>query len=143
VQGVRTAYRYWTAVVFFAVIVQIGAAGYGAFYSADKADPGPVSHHAFDHGWRFHDLFGYVVFYAAIVSFGMAVLGRFGRKSVLEIAGLPLLIAAQIGLAAGGESVPAIGVLHPLVAIAILGYAGRLAHQSWWGTRKPRASMAA
>jgi hypothetical protein len=128
--GVNTFYRFWTGVVFLAVLVQIGAAGYGAFYSADKADPGPVTHDSFDHGWSFHDAFGYVVFYAAIVSFGLAVIGRFPRKRVLEITGLPLLIAAQIGLAAGGESIPAIGVFHPLVALLILGFAGRLAFEA-------------
>ncbi len=128
--GVNTFYRFWTGVVFLAVLVQIGAAGYGAFYSADKADPGPITHDAFDHGWSFHDAFGYVVFYAAIVSFGLAVIGRFPRKRVLEITGLPLLIAAQIGLAAGGESMPAIGVFHPLVALLILGFAGRLAFEA-------------
>jgi hypothetical protein len=132
-----TVYRYWTAVVFLAVIVQIGAAGYGAFYSAEKADPGPISHHAYDHGWSFHKGFGYVLFYAAIVSFALAVLGRFGRKRVLEIAGLPLLIAAQIGLAAGGESVPAIGIFHALVAFLILGFAGRLAFEAGWKPRRP------
>jgi hypothetical protein len=123
-------YRYWTAVVFLAVLVQIGASGYGAFYAADKADPGPITHDAYDHGWSFHKGFGYVVFYAAIVSFGLAVIGRFPRKRVLEITGLPLLIAAQIGLAAGGESIPAIGVLHPLVAFLILAFAGRLAFEA-------------
>jgi Family of unknown function (DUF6220) len=134
--GLNGIYRFWTAVVFLAVLVQIGAAGYGAFYSADKADPGPVMHNAYDHGWSFHDAFGYVVFYAAIVSFALAVIGRFPRKRVLEITGLPLLIAAQIGLAAGGESVPAIGVFHPLVAFLILGFAGRLAFEAGWKPRR-------
>jgi hypothetical protein len=124
------------------VIVQIGAAGYGAFYAADKADPGPITHGAYDHGWSFHKGFGYIVFYAAIVSFALAIFGRFPRKRVLEITGLPLLIAAQIGLAAGGESIPAIGVLHPLVAFVILGFAGRLAWEAGWGPRGRRASMA-
>ena len=41
------------------MIVQIGAAGYGAFYAADKADPGPVTHHAFDHGWSADIAFSY------------------------------------------------------------------------------------
>jgi hypothetical protein len=121
--------------VVLAVVVQIGAAGYGAFYSADKADPGPITHDAFDHGFHFHDFFGYIVFYAAIVSFGLAVLGRFPRRRVLEIAGLPLLIALQIGLAAGGESVPAIGIFHPLVAVVILAFAGRLAYEARQGGR--------
>ena len=135
-------YRYWTAVVFLAVIVQIGAAGYGAFYSADKADPGPISHHAYDHGWSFHKALGYVLFLAALVAFALAVIGRFERKRVIEISGLPLLIAAGIGLAAGGESVPVIGIFHPLVAFMILGFAGRLAYEAGRGPRRRRASMA-
>jgi Family of unknown function (DUF6220) len=134
--GLNRVYRYWTLVIVLGVLVQIGAAGYGAFYSAEKADPGPITHQAYDHGWSFHKAFGYVLFYAAIVSFALAVIGRFPRKRVLEITGLPLLIAAQIGLAAGGESVPAIGVFHPLVAFLILGFAGRLAYEAGWRLRR-------
>jgi Family of unknown function (DUF6220) len=135
--GLNRVYRYWAAVIVLAVLVQIGAAGYGAFYSAEKADPGPITHQAYDHGWSFHKAFGYVLFYAAIVLFALAVLGRFGRKRVIEIAWLPLLIAAQIGLAAGGESVPAIGIFHPLVALVVLGLAGRLAFEAGWKPRRP------
>ena len=36
----------------------------------------------------------------------------------------------------GGESVPAIGVLHPVVAFIILGFAGRLAFEAGWGPRR-------
>ena len=134
--GLNRIYRVWTAVIVVAVLVQIGAAGYGAFYASEKADPGPITHQAWDHGWNFHKAFGYILFYAAIVLFGLAVIGRFPRKRVLEITGLPLLIAAQIGLAAGGESIPAIGVFHPLVAFLILGFAGRLAFEAGWKPRR-------
>jgi hypothetical protein len=34
VEALRTIYRYWTALLFLAVLVQIGAAGYGAFNAA-------------------------------------------------------------------------------------------------------------
>ena len=34
----RTIYRYATVVIFVAIIAQIGAAGYGAFYTAGKAE---------------------------------------------------------------------------------------------------------
>ena len=34
----RAIFKYWSALIFVAVIVQIGAAGYGAFYAAHKLD---------------------------------------------------------------------------------------------------------
>jgi hypothetical protein len=80
-----------------------------------------------------------VIFYAAIIAFGLVVLSRAPRREVLRIAGLPLLIAAQIALAAGGESVPVIGIFHPLVAFAIAGFAGRLTFEAWWGARRAPA----
>jgi hypothetical protein len=38
----RAAYRYWSGVVFLAVLLQIGFAGYGAFAVANDVDGGVV-----------------------------------------------------------------------------------------------------
>ena len=37
----RAIHRYWLALLTLAIVVQIGAAGYGAFYAADKSTRGP------------------------------------------------------------------------------------------------------
>ena len=82
-QALRAIYRFWTALVFVAIVVQIGAAGYGAFYAADKSDPGPLSEHQFSHGFNFHDGFGYVVFLGTVLLFLFALGSRIGRRRVM------------------------------------------------------------
>jgi len=62
-------YRYWAALLFAAVLVQIGAAGYGAFYSANKLrhKRDTLAHHGFEHGWNFHNGLGYLIFVGAVI----------------------------------------------------------------------------
>jgi hypothetical protein len=141
VQVLRSVYRYFTALLFLAILVQIGAAGYGAFYAADKSDPGPMTEHQFDHGFSFHGGFGYIIFYGTILLFLIAVGSRLERRRVMMSLVLALLTIAQIALALGGESVPVIGIFHPLVAFLILGLSGRIAFEAWWGTRRPAAAL--
>jgi len=132
----RTFYRYWVAILFVAVLVQIGAAGYGAFYAADKSDPGPLTEHGFSHGFDVHDGFGYAIFLGAVILFLLALGARLGRKRVLLALAVPVLVAIQIVLAWGGESQPIVGIFHPLNAFVIAGFTGSLVFAAW---RKVRA----
>ena len=132
----RTFYRYWVAILFVAVLVQIGAAGYGAFYAADKSDPGPLTEHGFSHGFDVHDGFGYLIFLGAVILFLLALGARLGRKPVLLALAVPALVAIQIVLAWGGESQPIVGIFHPLNAFVIAGFTGSLVFAAW---RKVRA----
>jgi hypothetical protein len=143
VQALRTIYRFWTALVFLLITVQIGAAGYGAFYAAVKSDPGPLTTHQFDHGFSFHKGFGYIVFYGTILLFLLAVASRLERRRVMMALVLALLTIGQIAFAWGGESVPAVGIFHPVVAFLVLGLSGRIAFEAWWGSRRPSARPAA
>src|SRR5207244_2137883 len=63
----RAIYKYWSTLIIVAVIVQIGAAGYGAFYGAehlkDKGDK--MFHSQWDHGWSFHSGLGWLTVYGA------------------------------------------------------------------------------
>ena len=138
-QALGTVYRYWTALLFLGILVQIGAAGYGAFYAADKSDPGPLTDSQFGHGFSFHDGFGYVVFLGTVVLFLLALGSRLGRRRVMTTLVLALLTLVQIILAWGGESAPVVGIFHPLVAFLILGLAGRIAFEAWWGRRRAAA----
>lgn len=133
-QALRTIYRYWSALLFLAVLVQIGAAGYGAFYAADKADPGPLSEDSFSSGFDVHNGFGYAIFLGTLVLLLLALGARLGRRRILMTLMAPVLLIVQILLAWGGEAVPAIGVFHPLNAFLIAGLTGRLAYEAWWGT---------
>jgi hypothetical protein len=138
VSALRTIYRYWAAILFVAVLVQIGAAGYGAFYSAnhlkDKGDT--FTHKGFDHGFSFHNGFGYLIFLGAVVLFVLALGARLGRRRVLWSLGAVGLVAVQIVLAWAGESQPIVGIFHPINALLVLGLTGFLAHGAW---RKVRA----
>ncbi len=135
-QALRTIYRYWVGILLLAVVVQIGAAGYGAFYAADKSDPGPLREKGFEHGFDFHDGFGYIIFLGAVILFLLALAGRLGKRQVLQSLGLPVLVAIQIVLAWGGEDEPIVGIFHPLNAFLIAGFTGSLAYAAW---RKVRA----
>jgi hypothetical protein len=136
VQVLRALYRYWVVILFGAVLVQIGAAGYGAFYAADKSDPGPLSEKGFTHGFDFHDGFGYAIFLGAVILFLLALAARLGKQKVLQALGVPVLVAIQIVLAWAGEDHPVVGIFHPLVAFLIAGFTGSLAFAAW---RKVRA----
>lgn len=135
--GVRTAYRIWAALVFLAVVVQIGAAGYGAFNADNKADrTNALTHKGFDHGFGFHSGFGYIVFIAGIVLLLLALGARLGKRSVLRALGVPVLVLVAIVLAVGGAHHPIVGIFHPVVAMLVFGLTGFLAHDAWAGGRR-------
>jgi hypothetical protein len=139
VQVLRTIHRYWLALLTLAIVVQVGAAGYGAFYAADKADPGPMTTKQFDHGFSFHSGFGYFIFLGGIVLLLLALGARLGKRAVLRNLGVPVLLAVQIVLAWIGSGTPAVGVLHPINAFLILGLVGSLAYEAWRGTSRAAA----
>jgi hypothetical protein len=138
VQPLRLVYRLGAAILFAAVLVQIGAAGYGAFYAAhklkDKGDT--LGHEGFDHGFNFHQGWGYAVFIVAVVVFVFALAGRLGRATIIRSAVAAVLIAATIALASGGtDSSAVIGIFHPLFALGVFAVTGMLAHHAWRGSR--------
>ena len=128
----RAVYRWWTAILFGAVLVQIAFAGYGAFYVVDKAGDAPktVTSDQVDHGFSLHQ-FGYIVILLGILLVPIAFAARVDRtrrRWSMVIAGLMIL---QFFLAVLGWSVAALGFLHPLNAFAIAGVTGILAHREW------------
>jgi hypothetical protein len=133
VQAVRTIFRYWVALLSAAVVVQIGAAGYGAFYAAANL---PLPEKKFDHGFSFHDGFGYFIFFGAVILLLLALGGRLGRQRIFHSLAVPVLVVIQIVLAWAGEDHPVVGIFHPLVAFLILGAVGSLTFAAW---RKVRA----
>jgi hypothetical protein len=131
--ALRAIYKYWAAVLFVGVVVQVGAAGYGAFYAAEKSDPIALTNKQFDHGFNFHNGFGYVVFIGAVILLVLALAARLGKTRLLWALGAPLLVFIQIVLGRVGQDHPAVGVLHPINALLIFGLTGLLAHRAWRG----------
>lgn len=138
-QALRTIHRYWLALLTLAIVVQVGAAGYGAFYAADKSDPGPMTTKQFDHGFSLHAGLGYFIFLGGIVLLLLALGARLGKRGVLRNLGVPVLLMVQILLAWIGFGTPAVGVLHPINAFLILWLVGSLAYEAWKGTRQTAA----
>jgi hypothetical protein len=144
VQALRTIYRFWTALLFLAVIVQISAAAYGGFYSAEKLgdqkgsdESKSITEKVFDHGFGFHVGFGYIIFLGALVLVLLALASRLGSRRNLFAFAVLVAVAVQIVLAWASESVSGIGFLHGLNALVIFGLTGSMAGQAWWGTRRP------
>jgi hypothetical protein len=136
VHALRTLYRIGAAILFAAVLVQIGAAGYGAFYAAHKLKNkgSTMVHKSFDHGFSFHQGFGYIVFIIAVIVFVLALASRLGKASVIRALAAGVLVAVTIILAWGGESAPAAGIFHPLFALGVFAVTGMMAHHAWRGS---------
>jgi hypothetical protein len=135
--GLRSVYRYWSWLVFFAVILQIGFAGYGAFYVANKVDGGTVNEDKFEDGFGLHMGFGYLVVLLILIAFLIALAGgirgrRLGRAGILLALGI-----IQIPLAWIGGGVPAIGFFHPVNAVIIFALSGTIAWTEWRAGGEP------
>lgn len=132
----EAVYRVWAVIVAAAVVVQIGFAGYGAFYVANKVDDAPVNDDTFMDGWGLHAGFGYLVVLLGLLFVLIALAARVGRPRVLRTLGLFGLLVLQVLLAWFGFEVPLIGIFHPINAFLILGLAGSIAYQAWRGTAR-------
>jgi hypothetical protein len=133
VRALRAVYKYFSALLVLGVLVQFGFAGYGAFFtSAVLDDKGTtLGHEAFDHAWRFHTDFGYIVVYATVLAFLIALAARVGRPRIWFALALGVAGVIQMFLAYLGEDHAKAGFLHPLNALVILGLAGSIAYRSW------------
>jgi hypothetical protein len=133
VLALRAIYKYFSALVVLGVLVQIGFAGYGAFFVSasleDESDT--LGHKAFDHAWRFHTGFGYIVVYGTVLAFLLALLARVGRPRIWFALALAVAGVVQMFLAYLGEDHAKAGFLHPLNALVILGLAGSIAYRTW------------
>src|SRR5262249_61998377 len=77
----KAVYRWWATWVFVAIIVQVGLAGYGAFYAGHKTDnDGVVNADTFDHGFGAHIIWGYLgVGLSIIILVVIGLIGGIGR----------------------------------------------------------------
>jgi hypothetical protein len=133
VQVLRAIYRYFAALLFVGVLVQIGFAGYGAFFvSASLEDKGDtLGHEPFDHAWRFHVDFGYIVVYATVLLLLIGLVARIGRPRIWWALALAVAGVVQMFLAYLGEDHAKAGFLHPLNALVIFALSGLIAHRAW------------
>ena len=114
-------YKYLAGLVFLAVLVQIGFAGYGAFSVAKDTDGGIVTEERFEDVFGIHIGFGYLVVLLALILVVVALIARHRVKHTLILLGLLVL---QVLLAWFGFEVPWIGFFHPINALVIAGLSG-------------------
>jgi hypothetical protein len=141
---VKTVHRWWTIVIPFAVVVQITLVGVGAFHASTLVDdkfgdkiPPPCNSacgKAFDksYGNWFdpHVAFGYILVLSVLLYAVFSLATR--DKRLMKMGGITAgLFIIQLLLAYLAYGVNALGWLHPLNALLILGYTGRNAYRAW------------
>ncbi len=131
-------YKYLAGLVFLAVLLQIGFAGYGAFAVAKDTDGGTVNEDRFEDVFGIHAGFGYLVVLLGLILLVVALIARHRIKHTLILLGLLIL---QVILAWIGFEVPWIGFFHPINAMAIAGLTGFLAMTEFRG-RTPAVAAA-
>jgi hypothetical protein len=134
----QAIYRWWATWVFVAIIVQIGLAGYGAFYVAGKTDDNGVvnANTSFDHAFGPHIFWGYFAVGVSILV--LTVIGlvggigkwRLGRQGILF-----LLFFLQVVLAGAGDATPYAGFFHPVNALVIFTLSGSIVYTTWKAAR--------
>src|SRR5689334_24112541 len=128
----RDAFKYITSLLFVAIVVQVGFAGYGAFNAIDKADDGKtVTKHTIENGFDPHGALGTIVVAIMLILVIVALAGRIrGLETRLAVVLLVLGLLQMLFAYLGTVSAP-LGFLHGINALAIYGAAAFLAHRAW------------
>jgi hypothetical protein len=128
----QAVYKYWAWIVFAAVVLQVGLAGYGAFYVANATDDdGVVDEDKFMDGFGIHAGVGYLIGLLILLFLVIAFAAKVGKPRLIRNGALFGLWIVQVLLAWFGFAVPAIGFFHPVNALLIVGLAGSLAWTYW------------
>jgi heme A synthase len=131
ISPIRSVFRSLTSVLFVAVVIQVGLAGYGIFDAIHKAKTAPLTQKALEDDIGAHGVFGYIVLLLMLLLLVVALAGRLGSSATRWSGGIFLLGVLQAILGASSTSAPALGVLHGINALAIYAGAALLAHRTW------------
>lgn len=143
---VRALYRWWSALLFLLIVVQVGFAGYGAFYAANKLEDegSTIDEDVFMDGFGLHAGFGYIAILAGLIFLVIGIAAGIGRWRLGRHGALAGLLILQLFLAWFGFEVPYVfGFLHPLNALLIFVLAGWIAWDEWRSSRTLGRSAAA
>jgi hypothetical protein len=138
---VKGVYKWWATLVFAAVIVQIGLAGYGAFYVVGKTDNGGVANDdTISNGFDLHVAWGYLgVGLSMLIFLVIGVIAGVGKWRLVPHGPLFALWFLQVVLAIGGYATPYVGFFHPVNALLIFALSGMTVRNVW----RPAAATAA
>jgi hypothetical protein len=129
--------------LFACIIVQVGFAGYGAFYAANKLDDegSTIDDEVFMDGFGLHSGFGYFVILFGLIFLIIGLIAGIGKWRLGRHGLLFLLLFIQLWLAWIGFAVPfPIGFLHPINAFLILALTGWIV---WDESRRRKAAPSA
>ncbi|MBA3380802.1 MAG: hypothetical protein H0T97_02895 [Actinobacteria bacterium] len=141
----RAVYRIWATLLLILVIVQVGLAGYGAFYAANKLDDegSSIDEEVFSDGFGIHIGVGYLAVLAGLIFLVIGVVAGVGKWRLGRHGVLFALLVLQVILAWIGYGAPALGFLHPVNALLIFGLLGWIVSNEWRLSRAAPASVAA
>ena len=135
----RGAFRWLSASIFALVVVQIGLAAVGAFDAIHKAEKASVGKKSVEDAFGAHAILGSLIVLLMLLLLLAAVAGGLGPGRV-RFAGIVFgLGILQYVLGVVSPSVPALGFLHGINAVAIAVATGLLAHRT---AREARAGAA-
>jgi hypothetical protein len=127
----RGAFRWLSAILFVAVVVQIALAAFGAFDAVHKAEHVSISKKAIEDGFTAHAILGTLILVVMLVVLIVAAAGRLD-SAVVGLAGAIFVLGiVQMLLGAVSTSAPVLGLLHGLNALAIFTLTGLQAHRGW------------
>ena len=131
----KTLYKWWAGLLLVAVVLQVGFAGYGAFFVAGKVDGDgkTVDEDIFFDGFGLHSGFGYIVWLLGLVFLIIGIIAGIGRWRLGRHGLLFLLLTLQVLLAWFGFEVAAIGFFHPVNALLIFTLLLLIVHDTWRG----------
>jgi hypothetical protein len=129
----RTVYWVWSWVLFAAIVVQVGFAGYGAFDAAGKLDEdgATLAEDVFHDGFGLHIALGYLLVLAGLVFLLIGLVAGIGRWRLGMHGVLFGLLILQVFLAWFGFSSPVIGFFHPVNALVLFLLSGWVAWSEW------------
>ena len=129
----RAVYKWVATLALVAIVLQVGFAGYGAFYAAHKVDKSPkvITQDQFDHGFGPHGVGALVVIISVLLLLIVGIAAGIGKWRLGRHGVLALLLVLQVILAGAGFAVPAIGFFHPVNALFIFALAAWIARDEW------------
>ena len=127
----RPIFNVLSSLLFAAVVIQVGMAGYGVFEALHKAKSGPVTKHTIESGFDPHGLVGTAVLGVMVLLVLVAAAGKLGQSWLKWSVGLLVLGVIQMILGGVSSSVPWLGFVHGVNALAIYAGAGLLTHRAW------------
>ncbi len=142
VPRMRTAFRWLTSVLFAAIVVQVGFAGYAAFDAIHKSEKAPISKKTIEDGFNAHGAVGTLIVLAMLALLIVSLTGRLGESYLKWSAGIFLLGILQFVLGVASTSVPWLGFLHAVNALAIYAAVALLAHRVWTKGRTTKTAPA-